>query len=103
MVSNNIQATLNLLDRSRLSHQMTHALINVESLVGDVHINLGTHHLFTMTMSVLRIKKIQSDDHCKSWTRFKKGELSDLTRRLGFEERVCIENTPGNFYRFHRE
>ena len=66
IASNNVSAALNLLNRSRLSDYMTHALINVELLVGNVHINLDTYRLFTMTMSVSRINDFKNDDHCES-------------------------------------
>ena len=66
IASNNVSAALNLLNRSRLSDYTTHVLINVELLVGNVHINLDTHRLFTMTMSVSRINDFQNDDHCES-------------------------------------
>ena len=77
-----------MLNRSRLSVYMTHVLIDIESLIGDIHINLDTYGLFTILMPVLRISNFQNNDYYESWTLFKKGELIDLISRLEFEEYI---------------
>ena len=75
--------------------------IQAESLIGDAHVDLDAHCLFNGPLTALRINNFQNDDHCESWTRFKKGELSSLISKLGLEEQISVFYVPGHFCAFH--
>ena len=102
MIGNN-QLPVNYLRRSRIALCVVGVLTRVESVIGDVHVDMDVYRIFSTPLSLLRLNQFQNNDHCENWTRFSTNELIDLVPRLGLPEYVYVFNTPGNFYRFHRE
>ena len=82
---NNPGLARNVLNRSRLALFVANSLIGIESLVGDIHVDWGSHPLFGMPAQNLRMSHFQTDEHCENWTRFKKDELFDSIGRVGLE------------------
>ena len=98
MLSLNVtQLYRNALLRSLLSINVAAALIRVESLIGDIHVNYQACRFFEVPFDNLHIENFQNDEHCESWNHFKQRELFDLINRLGLEEWVLVQQTPLNY------
>ena len=93
---NNPGLARNALNLSRLASFVADSLIRLESLVGDIHVDWGSHRLFEMPAGNLRMSNFQTDEHCENWTRFKKDELFDSIGRIGLEEQIHVLNLPGH-------
>ena len=65
---NNYVTARNDLHRSRLAAFIADALIRLESLVGDVHVDSQACRLYCMPIAHLRMSCFQNDEHCETLT-----------------------------------
>ena len=61
---NNPGLARNALNRSRIASFVANSLIRLESLVGDAHVDWGSHRLFEMPARNSRMSNFQTDEHC---------------------------------------
>ena len=100
---NNHVTTRNALRRSRLASFVADALILLEFLVGDDHVDLQACLLCHVPMAHLRISYFQNDEHSENLTCFIKHGLFSLMSRLGLQEQLHLPHSSGHCYVFHRE
>ena len=80
----NFQQSRSLFQRFQSCLLLTDDLIEIESLFGDVHVD-DEYEIFSTPLKHIHIDMFVNDDHCESFTRFKKDESRDLIEnQLGF-------------------
>ena len=81
---------------------MLESIANLESLVGDFHLE-NEYELFGRGAFNAGIDHFINDDHCNCITRYKTSEIRDFILRLGLDEQVIVHRHGACFCRFHRE
>ena len=72
-------------------------------MFGDAHVE-GEHDICSKLLVHIRIDVFFNNDHCESFTRFKRDEFRDLIEnKLGLDVHVFAHKQGNNFYRFRRE